>query len=150
MAFSVKPGIKSPPSLQIIYKELQDDLGLAIPNNGYLMKWAEQGVMLLNTSLTVRASQPASHKGKGWETFTDKVIEFLNAREKPVVFILWGNHAIAKEQLITNTHHLILKAPHPSPFSAHGGFFGCKHFSKTNAFLKSIGEAEIDWQIENI
>jgi uracil-DNA glycosylase len=150
MAFSVNPDIKIPPSLVNIYKELNDDLGLYIPNNGYLMKWAKEGVLLLNTSLTVRSGSPASHSGKGWEIFTDGVISKLNEREKPVVFLLWGNHARSKKALVTKSQHKILEAAHPSPFSAYSGFFGCKHFSKTNEFLKSIGSKEIDWQIENI
>lgn len=150
MAFSVQRGIATPPSLQNMYKELKDDLGLYIPNNGYLMKWAKQGVLLLNTSLTVRAHQANSHQTLGWINLTDRIIELLNQREKPVIFLLWGRNAQDKARFITNKNHLILKAPHPSPLSAYRGFFGCKHFSKTNEFLKNIGEKEIDWQIENI
>ena len=150
LSFSVKPGIPAPPSLVNIYKELKDDLGCYIPNNGYLKKWAEQGVLLLNTSLTVRAGEANSHRNKGWEIFTDAIISLLNQREKPVVFILWGSNAISKESLITNKSHYIIKSPHPSPLSAHRGFFGSKPFSKTNDFLKSIGEAPVDWQIQNI
>jgi uracil-DNA glycosylase len=150
LCFSVQPGVKTPPSLVNIYKELQNDLGCSIPNNGFLEKWAKQGVMMLNTVLTVRAGQAHSHKNKGWETFTSRVIELLNTREEPIVFLLWGRPAQEKAKLITGPQHLILRAPHPSPLSAHRGFFGCKHFSKTNAFLKTKGFAPIDWQIENI
>lgn len=150
LSFSVKPGVAVPPSLVNIYKELRDDLGCYIPNNGYLKKWADQGVLLLNTSLTVRAGEANSHRGKGWETFTDAVISILNRREKPVVFILWGSNAISKEKLITNKTHYIIKSPHPSPLSASRGFFGSKPFSKTNNFLLSNGQEIIDWQIENI
>ena len=147
LSFSVKPGVKAPPSLQNIFKELRDDVGCHIPNNGCLIKWAEQGVLLLNTVLTVRRSSPNSHRGKGWETFTDQVIRVLNEREKPVVFILWGRNAQAKQQLITSPHHFIIRSPHPSPFSADRGFFGSKPFSRTNQFLKQIGSEAIDWQI---
>lgn len=147
LSFSVKPGVRTPPSLQNIYKELQNDLGCYIPNHGFLVEWAKQGVLLLNAVLTVRAGIPNSHKGLGWETFTDKVIETLNQREKPVVFILWGSFAQQKQHLITSTRHLIIKSPHPSPFSAHRGFFGSRPFSQTNAFLREIGSQEIDWQI---
>lgn len=150
LSFSVKPGVAVPPSLVNIYKELRDDLGCYIPNNGYLKKWADQGVLLLNTSLTVRAGEANSHRGKGWEIFTDAVISVLNRREKPVVFIFWGSNAISKEKLITNKTHYIIKSPHPSPLSASRGFFGSKPFSKTNNFLLSNGQEIIDWQIENI
>lgn len=150
LSFSVKPHIPAPPSLVNIYKELNNDLGCYIPNNGYLKKWADEGVLLLNTSLTVRAGQANSHRNAGWEIFTDKVIQLLNEREDPVVFILWGNNAISKEKLITNKRHYIIKSVHPSPLSASRGFFGSKPFSKTNNFLKSIGKEPIDWQIENI
>jgi uracil-DNA glycosylase len=150
LSFSVNPGIKQPPSLKNMFKELADDIGCAIPNHGSLVKWAEQGVLLLNTVLTVRAGEPNSHKGKGWEIFTDRVIQVLNEREKPVVFVLWGKHAQAKQPLITNKQHHIIEAPHPSPFSANRGFFGSKPFSKINNFLRSIGEQEIDWEIPNI
>jgi len=150
LCFSVKPGVTPPPSLQNIFKELHADLGCYIPNNGYLKKWADQGVMLLNTVLTVRAGQPNSHKNMGWEIFTDRVISLLNAREDPLVFILWGSHAQSKLTIITNPHHYIIKSPHPSPYSAHRGFFGSKPFSKANNFLISIGKEPIDWQIENI
>jgi uracil-DNA glycosylase len=150
LSFSVKPGVPSPPSLLNIFKELQDDIGCYIPNNGYLVKWAQQGVLLLNTVLTVRRGEANSHKGKGWEYFTDRVIELVNEKQEPVVFILWGRHAQAKKELITNTHHCIIEAPHPSPFSAARGFFGSRPFSKTNEFLKRVGHETIDWQIENI
>ncbi|MBL4931646.1 uracil-DNA glycosylase [Clostridium paridis] len=150
LSFSVKPGVKIPPSLVNMYKELRDDLGCYIPNNGYLRKWADQGVLLLNASLTVRAHLANSHKGKGWEILTDKIISLLNDRTDPVIFILWGNNAISKEKFITNPQHYIIKSVHPSPLSASRGFFGSKPFSKTNDFLKSIGKTPIDWQIENI
>ena len=150
LSFSVKPGVKLPPSLRNIFKELNTDLGCYIPNNGYLKKWADQGVLLINTVLTVRAGQANSHKGKGWEIFTDKVISSLNDRNEPIVFILWGNNAISKKKLITNPMHFIIESVHPSPLSAHRGFFGSRPFSKTNEFLKSINQEEIDWQIENI
>ncbi len=147
-SFSVKPGIDIPPSLQNIYKELAGDLGCYIPKTGYLKKWADQGVLMLNAVLTVRAGQANSHKGMGWEIFTDRVIELLNEREKPVVFLLWGRNARNKKALITNPNHLVLEAAHPSPLSAYNGFFGCKHFSKANAFLKNHGMIPVDWQIE--
>lgn len=150
LCFSVKPGIQAPPSLVNIYKELQDDLGCYIPNNGYLVKWAEQGVLLLNTVLTVRAHQANSHRGIGWEQFTDAAIKVLNEQDRPIVFILWGKPAQMKKQMLNNPKHLILEAPHPSPLSSYRGFFGSKPFSKTNAFLKQNGLQEIDWQIENI
>lgn len=150
LAFSVNKGIKIPPSLLNMYKELQSDLGCFIPNNGYLVPWAEQGVLLLNTVLTVREGEPNSHKNKGWEIFTDKVISKLNEREDPIIFILWGNNAKEKLKLITNKRHFILTAPHPSPLSASRGFFGCKHFSKANEILKSLHKEEINWQINNI
>ncbi|MBU5488597.1 uracil-DNA glycosylase [Clostridium sp. MSJ-8] len=150
LSFSVKPGVKAPPSLMNIYKELHTDLGCYIPNNGYLKKWADQGVLLLNTVLTVRQGEANSHKNKGWEHFTDAVIKAINNREKPVVFILWGNNAISKKKLITNPIHKIIQSVHPSPLSANRGFFGSKPFSQTNDFLKSIGQEPIDWQIENI
>ena len=150
LSFSVKPGIAIPPSLRNIYKELNSDLGCYIPNNGFLEKWAHQGVLLLNNVLTVRQAQPNSHKTCGWEIFTDKVIVELNKREKPIVFMFWGANAKKKEMLVTNQNHLILKAAHPSPLSAYNGFFGCKHFSKANEFLNNNGFTAIDWQIENI
>ena len=150
MCFSVKPGIETPPSLVNIYKELQDDLGLYIPNNGYLEKWAEQGVLLLNTVLTVRAHAANSHKGLGWEEFTDASIKAVNELDHPVVYLLWGSNARAKKEFLNNPKHLVLEAPHPSPLSAYRGFFGCKHFSKCNDFLVKNGQSPIDWQIENI
>lgn len=150
MSFSVKPGIKTPPSLQNMYKELHDELGLYIPNNGYLDKWAKQGVLLLNTVLTVREGMANSHKGKGWEQFTDAVIEAVNKQDRPVVYLLWGANARAKKKLITNPRHLVLESVHPSPLSAYNGFFGCGHFSKANEYLLANGIEPIDWQIENI
>ena len=149
-SFSVRPGVAIPPSLMNIYKELQSDLGLYIPNNGYLKKWADQGVLMLNAVLTVRAGEAGSHRGKGWETFTDHIISLLNDREDPVIFLLWGRYARDKKSLITNARHFILEVAHPSPLSAHNGFFGCRHFSKANAMLEQIGKEPIDWQIENI
>ena len=150
LAFSVKEGVRTPPSLLNIYKELRDDLGCYIPNNGCLTKWAKEGVLLLNASLTVIAGEANSHRKIGWEIFTDHIISLLNRREDPIVFILWGNNAIKKESLITNTHHYLIKSVHPSPLAASRGFFGSKPFSKTNIFLESIGKKPIDWQIENI
>ena len=148
MSFSVMKGVKQPPSLVNIFKELKDDLKLDPPDHGCLIKWAEQGVLLLNTCLTVRAHQANSHKGKGWEIFTDRVIELLNEREKPIVFILWGANAKSKAQLITGKQHLILTGAHPSPFSAYNGFFGGQYFSKTNEFLMEKGEEPIDWDLK--
>lgn len=150
LSFSVKPEIDIPPSLVNIYKELADDVGINIPNNGYLVKWAEQGVLMLNTLLTVRAHNAFSHKGIGWEEFTDAAINALNDVDRPIVFLLWGKPAQMKSAMLNNSKHLILKAPHPSPLSAYRGFFGCKHFSKTNQFLVENGLEPIDWQIENI
>ncbi|MCI9163460.1 MAG: uracil-DNA glycosylase [Lachnospiraceae bacterium] len=150
LCFSVKPDVEIPPSLVNIYKELHDDLGCEIPNNGYLVKWAKQGVMLLNTVLTVRAHAANSHRGIGWEEFTDAAIRALNEQDRPIVFILWGRPAQTKKAMLNNPKHLILEAPHPSPLSAHRGFFGSRPFSKTNAFLESNGLAPIDWQIENV
>lgn len=150
LSFSVSPGVKIPPSLLNIYKELNSDLGCYTPNNGYLKKWADQCVLLLNTSLTVRAGEANSHKNKGWEIFTDKIISLINEKTDPVVFLLWGNNAINKKKLITNKQHLILSSTHPSPLSASRGFFGSKPFSKINKFLISVNKAPIDWQIENI
>lgn len=151
LSFSVLPTQKDiPPSLVNIYQELHDDLGCYIPNNGYLKKWADQGVLLLNTVLTVRAHQANSHQGKGWEQFTDAVIEAVNAQDRPIVYLLWGRPAQSKIPMLTNSKHLILKAPHPSPLSAYRGFFGCRHFSQANAFLEKNGIEPIDWQIENI
>ncbi|MBU5425149.1 uracil-DNA glycosylase [Tissierella pigra] len=150
LAFSVKAGVRIPPSLVNMYKELKDDLGCYIPNNGVLTKWAEEGVLLLNTSLTVRAGDANSHSKIGWQIFTDHIIKLLNERDDPIVFILWGNNAIKKRMLITNPKHYIITSVHPSPLSASRGFFGSKPFSKTNKFLESIGKKPIDWQIENI
>lgn len=150
LSFSVKHGITPPPSLKNIYKELNSDLGCYIPNHGYLKKWADQGVLLLNTVLTVRAGEANSHKNRGWEIFTDEIISKLNDRPDPIVFILWGNNAINKKKIITNPQHYIVQSVHPSPLSATRGFMGSKPFSKTNAFLKSINKKEIDWQIDNI
>lgn len=150
LCFSVKPDVDIPPSLVNIYKELQDDCGCDIPNNGYLTKWAKQGVLLLNTVLTVRAHQANSHRGIGWEEFTDAAIRILNKQDRPMVFILWGRPAQMKKSMLTNPKHLILESPHPSPLSAYRGFFGSRPFSRTNKFLKEHGIKEIDWQIENI
>ncbi len=147
-SFSVPEGVDIPPSLMNIYKELNTDLGCTIPKSGCLTKWADQGVLLLNAVLTVRAGQAASHRGMGWEQFTDRIIELLNEREKPMVFMLWGRYAKNKQSLITNPRHLVLTAAHPSPLSAYNGFFGCRHFSKANAFLTMTGQEPIDWQIE--
>lgn len=150
LCFSVKPGVDVPPSLQNIYQELKDDLGCYIPNNGYLKKWADQGVLLLNTVLTVRAHRANSDRGIGWEEFTDAAIRVLNQVDRPMVFILWGRPAQMKESMLTNPNHLILKSAHPSPLSAYRGFFGSRPFSKTNEFLKEHGIEPIDWQIENL
>ena len=150
LCFSVKPDVDVPPSLVNIYQELHDDLGCDIPNNGYLKKWADQGVMLLNTVLTVRAHAANSHQGIGWETFTDAAIKILNEQDRPMVFLLWGRPAQNKKSMLTNPKHLILEAPHPSPLSAFRGVFGSRHFSKTNEYLKANGLEPIDWQIENI
>ena len=150
LAFSVQPGVKIPPSLMNIYKELRDELGCYIPDNGCLDKWAKQGVMLLNNSLTVRDGQANSHRNKGWEIFTDRVAQLLNERSESVIFMLWGNNAKEKMQIITNPQHIILTAAHPSPLSASRGFFGCGHFKTANKILKRQGREEIDWQIENI
>ena len=151
LSFSVLPDQKDiPPSLQNIYKELSDDLGCYIPNNGYLKKWANQGVLMLNTVLTVRAHQANSHQGKGWENFTDAIIQKLNELDRPMVYMLWGKPAQTKMRMLNNPKHLILKAPHPSPLSAYRGFFGCRHFSQCNDYLKENGLAPIDWQIENL
>ena len=150
LCFSVKPDVEIPPSLVNIYKELEADLGCKIPNNGYLVKWAQQGVLMLNSVLTVRAHQANSHQGIGWEQFTDAVIDILNREDRPIVFLLWGKPAQNKAAKLNNPNHLILKAPHPSPLSAYRGFFGCKHFSKANAFLVEHGLEPIDWQSEDI
>ena len=150
LCFSVKPNVEIPPSLVNIYQELHDDVGCEIPRHGYLDKWATQGVLLLNTVLTVRAHQANSHHGIGWEEFTDAAIRVLDAQNQPMVFILWGRPAQQKESMITNPNHLVLKAPHPSPLSAYRGFFGSKPFSQTNEFLKAHGSIPIDWQIDPI
>ncbi len=150
LCFSVKPGVAIPPSLINIYKELHDDMGYKLPNNGCLVKWAQQGVLMLNTVLTVRSHQANSHKGRGWEEFTDSVIRAINKQDRPIVFILWGVPARRKASMLTNPNHLILQAPHPSPLSAYRGFFGSKPFSETNMFLEKNGVKPIDWQIEDI
>lgn len=150
LCFSVKPDVDIPPSLVNIYQELHDDLGCDIPNNGYLVKWAKQGVLMLNTVLTVRAHMANSHRGKGWEEFTDAAIKALNKQDRPIVFILWGRPAQMKKSMLNNPNHLILEAPHPSPLSSYRGFFGSKPFSKTNQFLQDRGVEPIDWQIENV
>ena len=149
LCFSVKPDVAIPPSLVNIYKELESDLGCYVPNNGYLVKWAKQGVLLLNTVLTVQAHQANSHRGIGWEEFTNAAISILNQQDRPIVYILWGAPAQTKKKMLNNPKHLILEAPHPSPLSAYRGFFGSKPFSKTNAFLEANGLMPIDWQIEN-
>jgi len=148
LSFSVKVGVRKPPSLQNIFKELHDDLGCSIPEHGSLVKWSEEGVLLLNTVLTVEKDKAASHKDIGWEIFTDSVIKKLNEKKEPIVFILWGSFARSKKSLITNKIHYIIESPHPSPFSAYTGFFGSKPFSKTNKFLESKGLKPIDWQIK--
>ena len=150
LCFSVKPDVKVPPSLVNIYKELQADVGCTIPNNGCLVKWAKQGVLLLNTVLTVRAHQANSHRGIGWEEFTDAAIRVLGELDRPLVFILWGRPARMKKSMLKNPSHLILEAAHPSPLSAHNGFFGSRPFSQTNAYLEAHGLSPIDWQIENV
>jgi len=147
LSFSVKPGVALPPSLQNIFKELRDDLGVPIPAHGHLTAWAERGVLLLNTVLTVREGEPNSHKGQGWETFTDAVVEALDRRDRPVAFVLWGSHAQAKGARIDATKHFVLRSPHPSPLSAHRGFFGSRPFSRINAWLESRGETPIDWRL---
>ena len=148
LCFSVQKGVEIPPSLLNIYKELQDDLNCTMPSSGYLKKWADQGVLLLNTVLTVRAHEANSHKGIGWEEFTDAAIRILNEQDRPIVFMLWGSNAREKKKMLNNPKHLILEAPHPSPLSAYRGFFGCRHFSKCNAFLIKNGLDPIDWQID--
>ncbi|MFN2744675.1 MULTISPECIES: uracil-DNA glycosylase [Bacillus] len=150
LSFSVKPGVNPPPSLKNIFIELQSDIGADIPNHGSLVSWAKQGVLLLNTVLTVRRGQANSHKGKGWEQLTDSVIDVLNKREKPVVFILWGRHAQAKKERIDTSKHFIIQSPHPSPFSARNGFFGSRPFSRANQCLQKINEEPIDWSIPNL
>lgn len=150
LCFSVRPGIQPPPSLMNIYKELRSDLGCAIPNNGYLVSWAEQGILMLNAVLTVRAHAPNSHKNHGWETFTDAVIRSVNAKDTPVVFVLWGGYAQKKTSLIDTQRHPIVRSAHPSPLSARNGFFGSRPFSRINSALRSADKPEIDWQIPNI
>ncbi len=151
LCFSVKPGVRTPPSLVNIYKELETDLGIVPAKHGFLEHWAEQGVLLLNSVLTVRMAQAASHQGQGWERVTDAVIRLVNAREEPVVFMLWGSYAQKKAAFVDSIdkggRHLVLKAPHPSPLSAYSGFFGCRHFSKANAFLEANGQKPIDWAL---
>lgn len=150
LSFSVKPGVTPPPSLKNIFKELHRDLGCRIPDNGCLLPWAKQGVLLLNTVLTVREGRPNSHRGMGWEQFTDQVIRHLNQRDFPVVFILWGSHAQEKEQFIDSSRHYVIKSPHPSPFSANRGFFDSRPFSAANRFLRELNRAEIDWLIPDL
>lgn len=150
LSFSVQPNVPPPPSLVNIFKELETDLGCTVPNNGCLEPWARQGVLLLNTVLTVQAHRANSHRDKGWEIFTDKIISLLNQREKPVAFILWGSPARRKKAMITNPQHFIVESPHPSPLSAYRGFFGSRPFSKVNNFLESVGEEPINWQLPNI
>ncbi|MCR5833812.1 MAG: uracil-DNA glycosylase [Selenomonadaceae bacterium] len=150
LSFSVLPNVPPPPSLQNIFKELRDDLGCFIPNNGCLKPWADQGVLLLNAVLTVRAHSANSHRGHGWEMFTDKIIRLLNEHERPIAFILWGRPARNKKVMITNPRHFIVESAHPSPLSAYNGFFGSRPFSQVNKFLESVGETPIDWQIPNI
>jgi uracil-DNA glycosylase len=147
LSFSVPPGVAVPPSLRNLYVELHSDLGLRPASHGYLMPWAERGVLLLNSVLTVEANQPAAHRGKGWERFTDRVVDYLAAREQPTVFMLWGAYAQQKGRRIDRGRHRLLEAPHPSPLSAHRGFFGCRHFSQANEFLREVGLGEIDWQL---
>ncbi|HBN95408.1 MAG TPA: uracil-DNA glycosylase [Firmicutes bacterium] len=148
LAFSVQRGVPKPPSLQNIFKELSRDLALEIPGHGCLESWADQGILLLNTTLTVRDGQAGSHRGRGWETFTDTVLARLNEKETPLVFLLWGRHAQSKEPLIINKRHLVLKTVHPSPLSAHRGFFGCSHFSKVNEFFRELGQEPVNWQVQ--
>ncbi len=150
LCFSVRPGITPPPSLINMYKELRDDLSLPIPNNGYLVHWAEQGMLMLNAVLTVRAHQPNSHKSKGWESFTDAVIRAVNAKGSPVIFVLWGGYAQKKIKLINTERHIVIQSAHPSPLSAHNGFFGSRPFSQINAALEANGQAPIDWHIPNV
>lgn len=150
LAFSVKPGVKTPPSLLNMYKELNSEFECFIPNNGFLVPWTKQGILLLNTALTVRAHEANSHKGKGWETFTDHIIETLNLRQDPVIFVLWGNNARSKKKLIDTNRHYIIESAHPSPLSASRGFFGSKPFSQVNDILIKLGKEPVDWQIPNI
>lgn len=150
LSFSVEPGVRVPPSLRNIYTELHSDLGIAIPNHGSLLHWAEEGVLMLNAVLTVREGQPNSHKGLGWETFTDAIMEKLNERTEPMVFILWGSHAQLKGAAIDRSRHMVIQSPHPSPFSAHRGFLGSRPFSRANQFLEEHGLRGIDWSIPNV
>jgi uracil-DNA glycosylase len=150
LCFSVKPGVPTPPSLQNIYKELREDLGIEPAGHGFLNSWANQGVLLLNSVMTVEQGQAASHRNRGWEIFTDSVIAALNEREKPMVFILWGSYAQKKGAIVDSQKHLILKGPHPSPLSAHRGFFGCRHFSKANDFLIANGQSPVDWELPQL
>ncbi len=150
LCFSVLPGVKTPPSLVNIYKELKQDLGITNQGHGFLESWARQGVLLLNSVMTVEKGQAASHRKKGWETFTDRVIEVLNDREEPMVFILWGSYAQKKAEFVNRKRHLVLEGPHPSPLSAHRGFFGCRHFSKANDFLIRHNQAPIDWELPSV
>lgn len=150
LSFSVPDDQEIPPSLVNIFRELHDDVGCRMPNNGNLTKWAKEGVLLLNTVLTVRAHQANSHRGKGWEQFTDAILAAVEKEDRPIVYMLWGSQAQAKAFMLTNPKHLVLRAPHPSPLSAYRGFFGCRHFSQCNDFLQSHGETPIDWQIDNI
>ncbi len=147
LCFSVKPGVRPPPSLQNIFKEIQSDLGIPIPDHGHLTSWADQGVLLLNSVLSVECARAASHKGKGWEQFTDAVVELINRKREGVVFMLWGSYAQRKGAIIDSRRHCVLKAPHPSPLSAHRGFFGCGHFSAANKYLQGRGEAAINWRL---
>ncbi|GGJ19994.1 uracil-DNA glycosylase [Paenibacillus hunanensis] len=150
LSFSVQPGVKVPPSLRNIYIELKEDMGVPTPSHGSLVSWGKHGVLLLNTALTVREGKPASHRGKGWERFTDTIIRLLNEREQPMVFLLWGNHAAEKEVLINTEHHLVIRSAHPSPFAARKGFFGSRPFSRTNAFLQEHGQQPVDWTIPEL
>ena len=150
LCFSVKPGVRPPPSLVNIYKELKSDMGFAPPRHGFLEHWAQQGVLLLNSVLTVEAGRAASHQGKGWEVFTDQVIRLVNEQKRPVVFILWGSYAQKKAGFVDGARHLVLKSVHPSPLSAHGGFFGSRPFSKANAFLEQSGQQPVDWQLPDV
>ncbi len=150
LSFSVQPGVRVPPSLRNIYIELKEDMGVATPSHGSLVSWGKHGVLLLNTALTVRESKPASHRGKGWERFTDTIIRLLNEREQPMVFLLWGNHAGEKEELINTQHHLVIRSAHPSPFASRKGFFGSRPFSRTNAFLEQHGQQPVDWTIPEL
>lgn len=149
LCFSVRPGVDVPPSLRNIYRELSDDLGIETPRGGCLQPWAAQGVLLLNAVLTVRAGAAASHQGRGWEQFTDRIITLLNEQREGLVFLLWGSYAQRKGQIIDRQRHLVLQAPHPSPLSAHRGFFGCRHFSRSNEYLQHKGAAPIDWRLSD-